>query len=750
MNARCSASRGSGLRAAWRPAILVGWLLCAAPAWAGEGTTGADFLRLPAGARSAALAGAYSALGGDAETIYFNPAGLVDLLNPQVYLSHLAWWESVTLDSAWGVQPLNGTSALGAAVVFLNVPPFNSTGDPSAGMESACDAIVAGGYALRFGQALAAGGALKYLGSQLGPARSWGLALDLGAKYYLLNDQLILAATVRNVGLMSAFEHAADALPLQAGVSAAYFLWPEEPQHLALAAELTLPAAERPALSLGAEGWIWNKFALRAGVRPGAEAEDWLRVGAGVRWERFHLDYAWTPVGLFGPVHQLSAGYDFATQKRLGRPRLKVRIATKQVVDASGEAGTEVDFLPDAQTPAGLLQWQVVIRDRSGRALRHIDGAESLPLIVPWDGRDDQRQTADREGYYTYVFRITDRSGYIAEARGEILPVSVTQLPQLKVLPRDIFAGKVSIAPKDGVEVKEWKIAVVSPEGKVMKQYQGIGAIPKDFAWDGTDQENRRLSVQEGYYFLMQIKDEAGNQVLTTAPLVQVDAHSKAFTSAAMALPEEVPFHLKLPQDVTLKSWALDVTDFETGRVVRTFAGEGRPPERVNWDSRSQQGELLPNDRKYSYVLRLQDMIGTVWQQAADLEATPVKVLENTDGWVVLRIEQILFDFNKAELKPGMFEKLRKTVDLIRQIPPDKVKLLIEGHTDEIGTEAYNYELSLNRARMVMRYLVEEEGLPSTAMETKGCGKSQPSVSGTDPQAQAMNRRVEITIWIRK
>jgi outer membrane protein OmpA-like peptidoglycan-associated protein/flagellar hook assembly protein FlgD len=730
-------------------AVTLAVTLWAGAAAADEGVTGEEYLRLPAGARSTALAGTYAALGGDAETLFYNPAGMIDLLNPQLYLSHLAWWDAVTQDTVWAVQPMGEQGALGAAVSFFNVPPFDSTGG-AAPAESAWSFTATGGYARRVIRSLAAGGTLKFTGAQLGPSRAWGAMLDLGAKYYLANDQLLLAATLRNLGLASAYEKTADALPLQTALGAAYQLWPDEPQRLALAADLLLPWRGRPSLSAGVEGWLWNTLAVRAGATSGAETGDWLKLGAGVRWRQFHVDYAFSPLGFLGPVHHLAAGYDFATQMRLGRPRLHIRMTTKQTVDASGEAGHEVDFLPEVQAPAGCDRWELEIRDRSGRSVRRWTGRDQPGLIVAWDGRNDQGQATDREAYYTYSFKITDRQGYTAEDRGEILPVSVTKLPQLKVLPRDLFAGKVGFTPKASANIKEWRIAVVDPEGRIVRQYQGVGAIPKDFAWDGTDEQQRKLAVQKGYCFLFKLKDESGNEMESTAPLVQVDAHSKIYTQTPLPLAEEVPFHLSLPEDVSLKSWALDLTDITTGQVIRTYSGEGRPPEALTWDSRNEKGERLPANHKYAYVLRFQDALGNVWQQAADLDTTEAKVLDVGAGGIKLKIEQILFDFNKAELKPGMFEKLRKAADLVRSDPEGKVHLFIEGHTDEIGTDAYNYELSVARAKMVMRFLVEEEKLPSSIIEVKGYGKSVPFATGTNPQAQAMNRRVEITVWLEK
>ena len=140
--------------------------------------------------------------------------------------------------------------------------------------------------------------------------------------------------------------------------------------------------------------------------------------------------------------------------------------------------------------------------------------------------------------------------------------------------------------------------------------------------------------------------------------------------------------------------------------------------------------------------------MGNVWQQASVLPATDVRILSETPEAIKLKIEQILFDFDKAELKPAMFEKLRKTADLVKMYPPEKVKIFIEGHTDSIGSREYNLELSLKRAKMVMRYLVEEEGLQSSLIRMEGYGKRRLLKRGGSYHSRAENRRVEITITL--
>lgn len=712
---------------------------------AGEGTAGADFLRLLPGARSAALAGSYAAIGQDAEAVFDNPAGILGLLNPQIGLSHLAWWEGITYDALWGVQPLGDAGAIGLSAAWLNVAPFNSTEDPAASSVQAWNFLLGGSYAYKLSRALSCGAQVKSLLSRLDEAQSWGLALDAGVQYFMNNDQLVLSGALRELGVMAPYQSVSDPLPMSGVFGVGYFFWPDEPWRFSLAAEGQLPLAGMPSLALGVEGWAENFLAVRAGVKSSQDAGDWLTLGAGIRWQGLHVDYALTPVGEMGWVHRVSLAYDFGSQRRLARPKLTVVMTVQEFVYSDGEPGYNVQLVPTAAVAAGLDRWDAMILETATRRIVYrSSGEKQLPLVLTWKGVDEAGTRVNVEGYYTFQVRVVDQQGYVAKAEGEILPISITALPKLKAMPRDIFAGQVTFRPRAGEDLREWSIEIVDSDGRVLKRYLGQGAIPKDFAWDGTDDKKRLVAVKTGYHFRLRTKDRQDNEMKSTAPLIVIDAGTKAYTDQAAALPEQVPFHFE-PTDIKVKRWVFSIVDIGSGKNVRSFEGSAPLPETLVWDSKDEQGRYVSSREKYSYVLQMQDSLGNVWQQAAPIGSTSVRVI-SSGAAPTLKVEEILFDFNRAELKLAVFEKLRKIVDLVRAHPEKTSRLLIEGHTDEIGTDAYNQELSLKRAKMVMRYLVEDEGLPSGLIQTRGFGKTRPLYTGDAPENRAKNRRVEVTL----
>jgi OOP family OmpA-OmpF porin len=100
------------------------------------------------------------------------------------------------------------------------------------------------------------------------------------------------------------------------------------------------------------------------------------------------------------------------------------------------------------------------------------------------------------------------------------------------------------------------------------------------------------------------------------------------------------------------------------------------------------------------------------------------------------------FDFDSAKLKPAMKAALDDVAARIQASVGDE-SLMLVGHTDSIGTEAYNQGLSERRAQATADYLIER-GIPAARISTKGMGESQPVADNSTKEGRAKNRRVEI------
>ncbi len=105
---------------------------------------------------------------------------------------------------------------------------------------------------------------------------------------------------------------------------------------------------------------------------------------------------------------------------------------------------------------------------------------------------------------------------------------------------------------------------------------------------------------------------------------------------------------------------------------------------------------------------------------------------------------QLLFDFGKSNLKESNKQDLRELAATLKEYPD--TDLLIVGHTDNVGSNAFNKTLSKKRANAVSDYLASN-GIPSSRLDVEGKGETQPVASNDSEGDRSQNRRVEIAIY---
>ncbi|WP_238388003.1 OmpA family protein [Hymenobacter sediminis] len=104
----------------------------------------------------------------------------------------------------------------------------------------------------------------------------------------------------------------------------------------------------------------------------------------------------------------------------------------------------------------------------------------------------------------------------------------------------------------------------------------------------------------------------------------------------------------------------------------------------------------------------------------------------------------ILFDTNKSDLRPASMTEIQKMAEVLKKYPDTNV--LVEGHTDNTGSDAINQPLSERRAQAVANY-TQQQGVDAARITSKGYGSSQPIADNTTAAGKQANRRVEIAIF---
>ncbi len=125
-------------------------------------------------------------------------------------------------------------------------------------------------------------------------------------------------------------------------------------------------------------------------------------------------------------------------------------------------------------------------------------------------------------------------------------------------------------------------------------------------------------------------------------------------------------------------------------------------------------------------------------------EKLGISVEKSRKGMKLTVPEKVLFDFNRFLLKPDAKEALSVIADVIREHATKKI--FVTGYTDNVGSNAYNFRLSLQRAQSVADYLIYCEKINPKLFRIVGKGKANPIASNKTKEGQAKNRRVEIEL----
>jgi OOP family OmpA-OmpF porin len=107
-------------------------------------------------------------------------------------------------------------------------------------------------------------------------------------------------------------------------------------------------------------------------------------------------------------------------------------------------------------------------------------------------------------------------------------------------------------------------------------------------------------------------------------------------------------------------------------------------------------------------------------------------------GRVTLNVE---FDTAKSTIRKSSQEEIAKLAAVLKKYPD--LKILIEGHTDNVGNAKYNEKLSQQRADAIRKNLVDKYGIDASRLNTKGYGLTKPIASNATKEGRQKNRRVE-------
>ncbi len=200
---------------------------------------------------------------------------------------------------------------------------------------------------------------------------------------------------------------------------------------------------------------------------------------------------------------------------------------------------------------------------------------------------------------------------------------------------------------------------------------------------------------------------------------------------------KRVAFSISVDAPANVGRWTLEIRNL-SGEVLRSFAGEGAPPENLEWDCRAGNNEPLPGGGIYEYQLRAENKDGS-WS------TSPVRLfgLDRASA-VGIKLGSRSFQARSVTLTADARQALHDTAAILRKYP--KEKIIIEGRSDPGGPEEATRDLIRKRCNAAADYLIREGNIPAERIIVRSFGMSVSDQAGGQVEIRGESRYSEKTV----
>lgn len=286
----------------------------------GSGSSGAEFLTIPVGARPAGLADSFSGLADDVHALIYNPAGLGFLRRRELALDHNYYAPGVNHEWIGYAHPTAyGTFAGAANLLFISPFESYSAGDSPTGKTSAADAAYQFSFATTLSDSWAAGVTAKYIRTRLHETTASTFAGDLGLLWKPV-ERLRLGGSILNLGPGLRYISVTEDLPRTIRGGASWnILAPGDYRHtVTVTGDVEKRIDEGARVGAGLEGCYDSVLAVRLGGRSRPGSGTGLTLGMGLylfrddtRGYEIDFDYAYVDAGEFTTSHRAGLVFKF-------------------------------------------------------------------------------------------------------------------------------------------------------------------------------------------------------------------------------------------------------------------------------------------------------------------------------------------------------------------------------------------------------------------------------------------------------
>ncbi len=402
-------------------------------------------------------------------------------------------------------------------------------------------------------------------------------------------------------------------------------------------------------------------------------------------------------------------------------------------------------------------KWKGEIKNSNGAVVVAYDwDGANIPSKLVWNGSGADGNLLP-DGIYYYTITSSDKAGNSTAASvKEIILTTVTDIADLRPS-AEYFSYRSSkeksirffpdLSSVKGME--KWEVAISDSDGDTVRTIGGTGQVTSFVDWDCLDEKGEKLDDGD-YYASLSVWYNSGNNPVSykkkiifdgTAPEVKISHSPEFFSPDGDGENDYLVINTSAKDNGEVAGWEIGVYN-ESGMLFKKFAGKGPSPESFKWDGIADNGEPVESASDYNIQFTAVDAAGNISQTAADRFAVDILVIVTERG-LKMRISNIEFAFGSAVLR----KRGTKILDRVYQIL-EKYKnysVVIEGHSDDIGSEGTNLALSEKRALAVRDYLVKK-GTSAERLKYVGMGESSPFYPNTNEENRRRNRRVEFLL----
>lgn len=247
--------------------------------------------------------------------------------------------------------------------------------------------------------------------------------------------------------------------------------------------------------------------------------------------------------------------------------------------------------------------------------------------------------------------------------------------------------------------------------------------------------------------FLITFLGDAKEMITQTAYEQSASVLDKSYISTELLPPAEMKGNAMVLLQGTIRDKA---SNDPLGVVVDIIDNETLQPM-ASFESNATTGKYmisLPSGKSYGFSIQAEEYpfyseILEIPPTNSYREITKDIILEKLMVGSKIILNNIFFDFNKSSLRDESIAELNRVVKMMNDVP--SLKIQISGHTDNIGSDAYNQNLSEERAHSVVNYLIAS-GIATDRLKYKGYGESQPIAGNDTDEGRQMNRRTEFEV----